>query len=1134
MARWAQSGSPGDPANGTGASGAAGQPLTVLGELRGRAVESLLALSVVAVLGQCANFAATLLLAHILAPADFGAISVATLIINAFSLLRNAFIFQTLIHRRERVREAADQMLLLATALGVALCVGVWIGGDWLASFFRAPGSVVVMRLMALAFLVGSVGAIPDTLFEKELRFRVKMWLESAKPALAAVLSVVLALWGLGPASVGWGQLAGALVWTVGMFRLSDYHPRVRVDWPLLRELLDYGRYIFGGALLVFLFTNLDNASIARILGARALGFYAFAFLIAYMPAEVLTAGIVSSILLPIYAKLQGQREAQARAFLAALRYIGYYAAPTCAAIIVLGPSALHLLYGAKWAPMFSVLRVLALYGFAHSYFLVVRNLCNGVGRARLFWRISALQLALALPLLVYAPTHFGIAGTSVLFTVSKVIATAVAIVYGAHLTALAWRQLARPLALPVLASIAAGLAAFALVAALGQDNGRRGWLALGLETTVFVAVYLGLSLALDATLLAETRQIAALARRFSHRSHRPLMHQSAATRDQFLPPSIPAATPAPRAASLDPAPRAQAPSAAGSAPHREQETPMTAPRVLVIGMDGATFRVIDPLIAEGKLPNLARLLRTGVRAPLLSTIPYHTSAAWPTFLTGLQPGSHGIFNFDEMTAGGYGAGARLVTSSAIAGRTFLDVAGEAGLSVAAVRVPMTYPAWPVNGVMVSGYPSPEHGAYTAPRDLAARIPGMRDPSEAPTPEARARLLLDEVQRTTEITCQLLVEHHPDVCAAVYQQSDVAHHWFWRYMDPASPAYTPDGAAQFGDVIARVYEAIDEGIGELLRFADDQTHVLVLSDHGGTLGPAHEFHLNAWLAGEGLLARRAPTAAGRVYALRRYVLPPAARARLKRLVGRKLSASTSDAAELFYFNLQDVDWARTQAFRFAMTAEVEGIMLNVAGRQRHGTVTPGDEERALADFLIARLTGLRAPVDGTPLVRAVYRRDDLYTGERAAKAPDLILVLHPAYRGGRDLSEPLCSPVPLEDLRRNHGGWHEPEGILALAGPGIAPERRASARLLDMAPTVLSLLGLPAAPWMEGAPLPEAAQAARASGAESRPAAPARLPAPPRVPAATAVGVASGAPSAQLSADEEESVRERLRNLGYL
>jgi hypothetical protein len=124
--------------------------------------------------------------------------------------------------------------------------------------------------------------------------------------------------------------------------------------------------------------------------------------------------------------------------------------------------------------------------------------------------------------------------------------------------------------------------------------------------------------------------------------------------------------------------------------------------------------------------------------------------------------------------------------------------------------------------------------------------------------------------------------------------------------------------------------------------------------------------------------------------------------------------------------------------------------------------------------------------------------------------------------------------VPLEDLRRNHGGWHEPEGILALAGPGIAPERRASARLLDMAPTVLSLLGLPAAPWMEGAPLPEAAQAARASGAESRPAAPARLPAPPRVPAATAVGVASGAPSAQLSADEEESVRERLRNLGYL
>lgn len=1166
-----QTESPGEsPADGAGAtaraSRSAAEPTP---NLRHRVIESLLALSTTAAIGQVANLAATLLLARILAPADFGAISVATLVINAFSLLRNAFVFQTLIHRRGRVREAADQMLLLATALGAALCLAVWIGGDWIGAYFRSPGSVLVMRLMALAFLIGSIGAIPDTLFEKDLRFRAKMWLESAKPALAALASVLLALWGLGAASVGWGQLAGAVLWTAGMFRLSDYRPHLHLDLPLLRELLDYGRFVFGGALLVFLFSNLDNASVARILGGRALGFYSFAFLLAYMPAEVFTAGIVSSILLPVYARLQDQREAQARAFVGALRYVGYYAAPICAGTVVLGPPALRLVYGAKWAPMLAALQVLALYGFAHSYFLVVRNLCNGVGRARGFWRVSALQLALVLPLLIMAPARFGITGTSLLFTASKIITAVVALWYAAHITGLAPRRLARPLGLPLGASTVAGLAAFALSGLLTRDKAHPTWLALALEVIVFAAIYVTIMLRVDAAMRAEARRLIAQASALGRQAYRtlhralplgvsgrldrliagaamrsvamlertrPLSHRAVVWRNRLADMLARTLALAWASRGAPGANNARSASVATIAPPQvdvrqdaSQEKAMPAPRVLIIGMDGATFRVIDPLIEEGKLPHLARLLRGGLRANLLSTIPYHTSAAWPTFLTGLHPGSHGIFNFDEMSAGGYGAGARLVTSAAIAGRTFLDVAGKAGLRVAAVRIPMTYPAWPVNGALVSGYPSPERGAYVYPRAMAERVPGMRDPSDAPDPDARARLLLDEVSRTTEIACHILATDHPDLCAVVYQQSDVAHHWFWRYMDPASPAYSPDEAARYGDVIARVYAAIDEGIGALLRHADAATRVMVLSDHGGTLGPSQQFHINAWLAAEGLLARREPSAAAKAYALRRYVLPPAARARLKRIVNRVLPRTAADAAELLYFNLQDVAWERTQAFRFAVTAEVEGIRLNVAGRERHGIVAPGAEQDALRERLIARLAALRAPLDGAPLVRAIYRREELYTGERAGGAPDLILLLHPAYRGGRELNGPLFSAVPMDELRRNHGGWHEPEGILIAHGPGIAHGTLESARLLDMAPTVLGMVGLPAAPWMEGAALREVAGATIAPLASVASRSQVR---DEPVPTATSANASRAA--VPLTPDEEESVRERLRSLGYL
>jgi predicted AlkP superfamily phosphohydrolase/phosphomutase len=562
----------------------------------------------------------------------------------------------------------------------------------------------------------------------------------------------------------------------------------------------------------------------------------------------------------------------------------------------------------------------------------------------------------------------------------------------------------------------------------------------------------------------------------------------------------------------------------------------MTAPKLMILGMDGATFTIIDRLVAQGKLPHLADLLARGTAGPLLSTVPPHTAAAWPTFLTGLEPGRHGILNFDEVTVGGYGAGARLVTSAAIAGRTFLDVASKAGLRVAAVRVPMTYPAWPVNGVLISGYPSPEQGDFTYPRALSASVPGMRDPSDAPSPQARADLLLDEVRQTTAIGHDLLAGGPLDVFAVVYQQSDVAHHWFWRYMDPASPAYDPAEAQGLGTVIEQVYRAIDAGIGDLLTFAGPDTTVLVVSDHGGCLAASRQFHLNVWLQSLGLLARKPVSLSARAYALRTRLIPPRARAWLKRQLGGALSAKAGAATEAFYFNLQDLDWSHTQAYRFAITAEVEGIMLNVAGRQPWGIVQPGDEVNKLRERIIRDLRALLTP-EGEPLVRALYRREDLFADELDARCPDLVVIFHPAFRGGRALTGSIFSAVPLKDLEHNQGGWHEPEGILIAAGQQIAARRIEHARLLDMAPTILATLGVPVPAAMSGSVLVELAgsEGERLAATSPSEAALAFTPTAGDAEddgAMASVGAANS--SSRLSAEEEESVRERLRNLGYL
>src|SRR5438477_3347778 len=136
----------------------------------------------------------------------------------------------------------------------------------------------------------------------------------------------------------------------------------------------------------------------------------------------------------------------------------------------------------------------------------------------------------------------------------------------------------------------------------------------------------------------------------------------------------------------------------------------MAKRRILIVGWDGATYRWIRPLLEAGRLPTLRRLMDEGTSGDVRATVPPHTAPGWTTALTGQGPASHGVFLFDELTPQTYACRGRILDSRAIAGQTIFDVIGAAGGKVAALWVPMTHPAWAVNGVMVSGYPAPQRG----------------------------------------------------------------------------------------------------------------------------------------------------------------------------------------------------------------------------------------------------------------------------------------------------------------------------------------------------------------------------------------------------------------------------------------
>lgn len=563
----------------------------------------------------------------------------------------------------------------------------------------------------------------------------------------------------------------------------------------------------------------------------------------------------------------------------------------------------------------------------------------------------------------------------------------------------------------------------------------------------------------------------------------------------------------------------------------------MERARVLVVGLDGATFKLIRPLAAAGRLPTLARLTHEGASGTLRSIVPPHTAAAWTTMMTGVNPGRHGVTGFEQIALHDYGCRGDLATSRLLAGQTWFDLLGNRGLRVAAIRVPMTYPAWPVNGVMVSGYPSPSRrGEHVWPRALQESVPPLAELPSSNSPRERLAVLLREVDTTADIAQQTLLAGSYDLCMVVFQQPDQAHHFFWQFIEPGSPLYSPSGAAAHGDSIAQVYERIDASLARLLAAAKPRV-TLVVSDHGAAPSPRHEVHLNAWLAGQGLLAMLGDnqSLAQRLYDYRHVVLSRARRIGLRKRLERLLPRRVRGYMERFILNVTQVDWARTQVYRFPLPELTEGLAINLRGRQPRGIVEPGAEYEALRERLMRDLPTLRTP-DGEPLIAGLWRREELFSGPSMEAWPDIILRLHPDYQAGKGGAGKLFTSVPLQAFER-HSGTHDEKGILIAHGAGVqSGATLEDAGLLDIAPTLFRALDEPVPAHLEGAVVPGlftilpaptvAGEAAPAVATDAL------------LPVATAAknGAPTDVPDGAegLSAADESSIRERLRALGYL
>jgi len=291
----------------------------------------------------------------------------------------------------------------------------------------------------------------------------------------------------------------------------------------------------------------------------------------------------------------------------------------------------------------------------------------------------------------------------------------------------------------------------------------------------------------------------------------------------------------------------------------------MKRTRVLALGLDGATFDLIGPWVAEGHLPVLGQLMHTGVSGELETVYPPLTGPAWSSFMTGRSPARHGVSEFFRREPDTY----RQVLNSQrdIDGKTLWKLLSEAGKQVGVIGVPLTYPPEVVSGFIISGLLTPAGSRdFTYPvsllNELEAHLGVYRlrhdEKYRHGNPEPLLREQYEILENNVQAALYLMNRKPWDFFMLHLLGTDRIQHELWHVMDTSHPQHDPAERKRYGNVVLDFYKAVDAAIGRLLEALDDDTAILVMSDHG--FGPVYKFvNFNTWLLQQGLLRlKRSP------------------------------------------------------------------------------------------------------------------------------------------------------------------------------------------------------------------------------------------------------------------------------------
>ena len=529
--------------------------------------------------------------------------------------------------------------------------------------------------------------------------------------------------------------------------------------------------------------------------------------------------------------------------------------------------------------------------------------------------------------------------------------------------------------------------------------------------------------------------------------------------------------------------------------------------QTVLVGLDGATFSILDPLMDDGVMPFLKEFTETGVRAELRSVVPALTPPAWTSLVTGCHPGRHGIFDFFRKDKANDPA-VRLLTSRDIGSPTMWSLVNEYALKATILNFPVTFPPTPIDGYLVAGGAMPwrqlRQGCYPANLyDRIKELPGFNARELAMDTrfeekaiegckqneyEGWVELHTRRERQWYDVFAALMRDTPTEVVAILFDGVDKLQHLCWRFLDPAyAPNQTADWMVRVKDACRAYFRQLDDLIRQIVETAGPDATVILASDHG--FGPqVRTFFVNQWLADRGQLA----WVDGQ---------------------GPKASDGSTAGVGQVARHVYSLDWARTTAY--APLPSGNGIHI-VRQDVEHPNGVPASEYEAMRARMMEDLMGVVDPISGERVVSRVFTREDIFPGPYVELAPDLTLELTD---GG--LISILAADAPVIS-KSEPTGTHRPEGIFIARGPALRRGARISElSILDVAPLILQSLGIPIPADLDG-----------------------RLPAQALDPESEPVSVRgnrqerafteAAADDVGLDAESEREILKRLQALGYV